>query len=98
MPFDEAQARALSEELFRVLCDEPAVGASGALEPVLVPFTGRSDALTFIRTVPTGTSRAELERLAAAYCASHPDSTLDEGPSNAIREFPRKRVGEDDAT
>ena len=65
------RARAIVEELDRVLCDEPAMESSGALEPVLVPFAGRPDALTFLRTVPTGTSRAEMERL-AAYCAAHP--------------------------
>jgi len=66
------RARMITEELFRVLCDEPSAGQSGALEPVLVPFAGRSDALEFLRTVPTGTSRAELERLGAIYCAAHP--------------------------
>ena len=67
-----ARARSITEELFRVLCDEPSMGQSGALEPVLVPFAGRSDALEFLRTVPTGTNRAELERLGAAYCVAHP--------------------------
>jgi len=67
-----ARARLITEELFRVLCDEPSMGQSGALEPVLVPFVGRSDALEFLRTVPTGTSRAELERLGATYCVAHP--------------------------
>ncbi len=64
--------RLLVDELHRVLCNEPPMGSSGALQPVLVPFAGRSDALEFLRTVPTGTSRAELERLAAVYCAAHP--------------------------
>jgi len=68
------RARLLTAELFRVLCNEPPMGSSGALEPVLVPFAGRPDALEFIRTVPTGTSRVELERLAAAYCAAHPNA------------------------
>jgi hypothetical protein len=67
-----ARARLVSEELFRVLCDEPPMRQSGALAPVLVPFADRPDALEFLRTVPTGISRAELERLAAAYCAAHP--------------------------
>jgi hypothetical protein len=66
------RARVVSEELFRVLCNEPAGEGSGELAPVLVSFAGRIDALTFLRTVPTGTSRAELERLAEAYCAAHP--------------------------
>lgn len=64
--------RLVTEELFRVLTNEPSMGQSGALTPVLVSFAGRSDALEFLRTVPTGTSRAELERLGAAYCAAHP--------------------------
>jgi hypothetical protein len=66
------RARSIAEELFRVLCDEPPIRQSGALEPVLVAFANRTDALEFLRTVPTGTSRAELERLGAAYCAAHP--------------------------
>jgi hypothetical protein len=66
------RARAISEELARVLSNEPATRGSGALEPVLVSFAGRPDALEFLRTIPTGTSRAELERLGAAYCAAHP--------------------------
>jgi hypothetical protein len=66
------RARAVSEELFRVLSNEPATRGSAALEPVLVSFAGRPDALEFLRTVPTGTSRADLERLGAAYCAAHP--------------------------
>jgi hypothetical protein len=66
------RARSIAEELNRVLCSEPPMASSGALEPVLVPFAGRPDALTFLRTVPSGTSRLELERLAAAYCAAHP--------------------------
>ena len=73
-----AQARLITEELFRVLCDEPSMGQSGALEPVLVPFAHRDDALEFLRTVPAGTSRAELERLGAAYCAAHPLPRADE--------------------
>ena len=73
-----ARARSITEELFRVLCDEPSMGQSGALEPVLVPFAGRSDALEFLRTVPTRTTRAELERLGAAYCAAHPLPRADE--------------------
>jgi len=72
------RARLITEELFRVLRDEPSMGRSGALEPVLVPFTNRTDALEFLRTVPTGTSRAELERLGAAYCAAHPLPRADE--------------------
>lgn len=79
------RARALSEELFRVLCNEPATRGSGALEPVLVPFAGRSDALEFLFTVPTGTSRAELERLAAAYCVAHPVPPADEGDGSNDR-------------
>ena len=67
-----ARARSITEELLRVLCNEPATGSSGELGPVLVVFSGRTDALEFLRTVPTGTSRAELERLGAAYCAVHP--------------------------
>ena len=67
-----AQARAIHEELDRVLSNEPSMGSSGALVPVLVPFAGRPDALAFLRTVPTGTSRAELEHLAALYCTAHP--------------------------
>ena len=67
-----ARARLVSEELFRVLCNERPTRRSGALEPVLVPFAGRPDALEFLRTAPTGISRAELERLGAAYCAAHP--------------------------
>ena len=73
-----ARARLITEELFRVLCDEPSMGREGALEPVLVPFAGRSDALEFLRTVPTGTSRAELERLGVVYCAAHPLPRADE--------------------
>lgn len=73
-----ARARLITDELFRVLGDEPSMGQSGALEPVLVPFAERSDALEFLRTVPTGTSRAELERLGAAYCATHPLLRADE--------------------
>jgi hypothetical protein len=72
------RARLVTEELFRVLCNEPSMGQSGALEPVLVPFAGRPDALEFLRTVPTGTSRAELERLGAAHCAAHPLPRADE--------------------
>ena len=72
------RARLITEELFRVLRDEPSMGRSGALEPVLVPFANRTDALEFLRTVPTGTSRAELERLGAAYCAAHPLPRADE--------------------
>ena len=72
------RARLVTEELFRVLCNEPSMGQSGALEPVLVPFAGRPDALEFLRTVPTGTSRVELERLGAAYCATHPPPRADE--------------------
>jgi hypothetical protein len=69
------RARAVSAELFRVLCDEPPTGPSGALGPVLVPFAGRADVLAFLRTVPAGTNRVELERLAALYCAAHPAPT-----------------------
>ena len=69
-----ARARLITDELFRVLCDERPMGQSGALEPVLVPFAARSDALEFLRTVPTGTSRVELERLGAAYCAANPSA------------------------
>jgi hypothetical protein len=65
-------AAAIAEELFRVLSNEPSGEGSGALEPVLVPFATRPDALAFLRTVPTGTSRVELERLAAVYCAANP--------------------------
>jgi hypothetical protein len=72
------RARLITEELFRVLCDEPSMGQSGALEPVLVPFANRADALEFLRTVPTGTSRAELERLGAAHCVAHPLPRADE--------------------
>jgi hypothetical protein len=73
-----SRARSIAEELYRVLCTEPSMGSSGALEPVLVPFAGRPEALTFLRTVPTGTSRVDLERLAAAYCAAHPVPLEDE--------------------
>jgi hypothetical protein len=73
-----ARARLITDELFRVLCDEPSTGQSGALEPVLVPFVGRPDALEFLLTVRTGTSRTELERLGAAYCAAHPLPRTDE--------------------
>ena len=73
-----ARARMLKDELFRVLCDEPPMGQSVALEPVLLCFAGRPDALEFLRTVPTGTSRAELERLGAAYCAAHPLPATDD--------------------
>jgi hypothetical protein len=72
------RARLVSEELFRVLCNEPAMRQAGALEPVLLPFAGRPDALEFLRTVPTGISRVELERLGAAYCATHPLPVRDE--------------------
>ena len=75
------RAKLIAEELARVLSTEPAVGSSGALAPVLVAFQGRSDALPFLRTVPTGTSCAELERLAAAYCATHPPPREDGGES-----------------
>ena len=74
----ERRARAISTELYRVLGDEPPTGSSGALAPLLVPFAGRPDALTFLRTVPTGTSRVTLEQLAALYCAAHPTPTPDE--------------------
>ena len=72
------RARALSKELYRVLGDEPSTESSGALTPILVPFAGRPDALAFLRTVPTGTSRVALERLAALYCAAHPTPAPDE--------------------
>jgi len=82
MTYDDPEfllrARLTSEELFRVLCNEPSMGSSGALEPVLVSFAGRSDALEFLRTVPTGISRAQLERLGAVYCAEHPLPSTDE--------------------
>jgi len=65
-----ARARQITDELFRVLCDEPSMRQSGALEPVLLPFAGRSDALEFLRTVPSGTSRVELERSAVARLVS----------------------------
>ena len=77
-PAFRLQARLVNEELFRVLCNEPPMGSSGALEPVLLPFVGRSDALEFLRTVPAGISREELDRLGAAYCAAHPLSRADE--------------------
>lgn len=83
-----SQARLITEQLYRVLCNEPSMGSSGALEPVLVAFAGRPDALPFLRTVPTGTSRAELERLAAAYCAAHPRPTMDEGDDSDSPEAP----------
>jgi hypothetical protein len=54
------------------------MGPSGELVPVLVAFAGRADALEFLRTVPTGTSRSELERLGYAYCAAHPLPDADE--------------------
>jgi hypothetical protein len=72
------RARSIAEELYRVLCNEPPMRSSGALEPVLVPFVGLPDALRFLRTVPTGASRVELERLAAAYCVAHPVPLPDE--------------------
>ena len=72
------RARLISEELFRLLSSEPAAKGSGELTPVLVAFAGRGDALEFLRTVPTGTSRAELERLGAVYCAAHPLPDSDE--------------------
>jgi hypothetical protein len=72
------RARLITAELFRVLSNEPSMGPSFALAPVLVAFAGRADALDFLRTVPTGTSRAELERLGAAYCAAHPLRDPDE--------------------
>ena len=52
--------------------------ASQALQNRSVPFAGRSDALEFLRTVPTGTNRAELERLGTAYCVAHPLPRADE--------------------
>jgi hypothetical protein len=67
-----ADAPAIAEELFRVLSNEPATGSSGELQPVLACLAGRPDALAFLRTVPTGTSLIELERLGAIYCAAKP--------------------------
>ena len=76
---DLAEARAIHEELDRVLSNEPSMGSSGALAPVLVPFAGRPDALAFLRTVPAGINRAELEHLAALYCAAHPTPPTTQG-------------------
>ena len=66
------RARLMTEELFRVLSDELSMEPSGELAPILIAFANRTDALEFLRTVPAGASRAELDRLGAAYCAAHP--------------------------
>ena len=58
----------LVRELQRVFGDDPNVRGHF----LLLPLIGPSDALAFLRTVPSGTPFEQLPPLASAYRAAHP--------------------------